>query len=382
MSLKKITILGSTGSVGKAALEIIRKHPQEFMLEGISAAKNKECLINQIREFKPRYAVLAVNSGEEIKLEAAPTKLMFGEDALCELAEDPAADIVLIAIVGVAALLPAYKAILAGKTILLANKEALVCAGEILTELAKKTGAKLLPVDSEHSAIYQLLQSKLEDTSFDQNLRQITLTASGGPFLNKEISELENVTPEDAVKHPRWNMGAKISIDSATMVNKALEIAEARWLFNVSPAKIRVIVHPESIVHGLVEFIDGTFFAHLSVADMKGPIAYALGLMQNRFSNTMRPLKLEEVRTLNFLELDRLKFRAPDIMFKCLESGGAAPAVFNCANDIAVDLFIARKIKFPQIVETIENYLTKYGSVKYASIDDIISINNEMRNRF
>lgn len=376
-SLKNIVILGSTGSIGKSALEIVRTHKDKFNLYGICAGSNKEKLIQQVEEFNPSYAVL-VNDPEKVWVKqqnAKSTRLLSGVRAIEEIVSDPAVDLVLIAIVGVAALRPAYAAIKAGKKVLLANKEALVCAGSLLMNLAKESKAKIIPVDSEHSAIYQLLQG---DTVIRSQINNITITASGGPFFKTPLEELKEITFEQAINHPRWSMGPKISIDSATMVNKALEIAEAFWLFFLPVEKINTVIHPESIIHGLVEFIDGTTFAHMSNPDMKSAIAFAMTEGKYRLKDVISPLDFSKLRQLTFSPIDSRRFKAPSIMVECLKAGGLAPAIFNCANEIAVQKFIQKKIKFVDIVSVIEKALTRFAGMQYSTIDDILTVNDEI----
>jgi 1-deoxy-D-xylulose-5-phosphate reductoisomerase len=332
MSREKIVILGSTGSIGCNALEVIRKFPDKFEVYALVAGKNKALLSEQVKEFSPKIALLA---------------------------ED----------VGVAALLPTEAAIDSGKKVLLANKESLVCAGEILSAKAGHSGAQIVPVDSEHSAIFQLLSHENR-----KDLNKVTLTASGGPFLRTAKEEFAKITPAMAVKHPKWSMGRKISVDSATLMNKALEVIEARWLFDLAPEKITVIVHPQSIIHSLVEFCDGAQFAHLSVPDMKGAIAYALAYPKERLPKVMQPLDLAALKTLSFEEVDSERFPAVQLAYKCLKIGGAAPCVLNLANEAAVGRFLAGNLSFDKITTVVEETLEQFSSSSLSAIKDIFDL--------
>ena len=379
--MKNLVILGSTGSIGVSTLEIMKEYPNEFNLYGISGFSRVTELKQQILEFKPKFAYLPQNSmwqsiswqGEN---KPSDTTLLSGEQQFEELVTDEAVDIVLVAIVGIAALKPTYQALRAGKTVLLANKEALVCAGKLLIETENKYGGKIIPIDSEHCALYQLLSGRF----LDKNISSLTLTASGGPFFQKRLDELKEITPQQAVKHPRWSMGAKISIDSATMVNKALEVAEAFWLFNLtSPKQVDIVIHPESIIHGLVNFTDGVSFAQLSIPDMRAPISYALKGDFTRFPQMLKPLNLAELQKLTFHKLDDERFPAPKLMYQTLEKGKALTAVYNCANETAVEMFMKGDIKFLDIINKIESAVTKYEGEDYQSVEELVELHERVK---
>ena len=374
--MKKVVILGATGSIGSSSLSIIRQFPEQFCLWGISAHTNSEGLAAIAAEFNPPFVVLANESRVSVFRERIPSyqgEVLVGEAGLCALASSGDADIVIAGIVGVAGLRPVEAALRAGRRVLLANKESLVCAGEQLTSIAKSFGGTLLPIDSEHSAIFQLLEGRSDD-----DLSSITLTASGGPFWQKDRAFLAAVTPEQAVKHPRWSMGAKISIDSATLVNKALELIEAAWLFNLSEDRIGIVIHPESIIHSLVSFQDGTQFAHLSVPDMCGPIGYAMAYPGDRLRGVMKPLRLEEVGALTFAPIDTERFPAPALARDCLRSGGNASAVFNIVNEGAVALFTRGLLRFVDIVPLIERGVARFFGAAAPSVDEIIDLTGRL----
>ena len=346
--MKKITILGSTGSIGISALDVIEKNQQCFQVVALAAGKNINLLKKQIEKFKPK--VVAVSSKDSaLKLREALTaktkvKIFYDEEGLKEIASFPSTDIVVSAISGSAGLIPTLAAIEAGKDIALANKETMVMAGEIVTKRAKKKGVRIIPVDSEHSAIFQCLEGRKRE-----NLRRIILTASGGPFLNFTVNELKQVKLNEALKHPRWKMGKKITIDSATLMNKGLEVIEAKWLFNLDIANIDVLIHPQTIVHSMIELIDGSVLAQMGIPDMRIPIAYAL---------TYPERIINDLSSQNLLETEKLEFRQPDIRkFPCLRlayvagiCSGTAPSVLNAANEIAVAAFLEKRIKFVDLV--------------------------------
>ena len=368
--MKKITILGSTGSIGCNALDVIGKNQERFQVVALSAGKNIKLLKQQIEKFQPK--VVAVSTKESaLKLREAMNsesrvKIFYDEEGLKEIASFPSADIVISAISGSAGLMPTLAAIEAGKDIALANKETMVMAGEIVTKRAIKKGVKIIPVDSEHSAIFQCLQGNKR-----QNLRRIILTASGGPFLNFTRNELKKVSLNQTLRHPNWKMGKKITIDSASMMNKGLEVIEAKWLFNVDISDIDVLIHPQSIVHSLVEFIDGAFLAQMGIPDMKTPIAYAL---------TYPERIMNDLPTLNIVKTGNLEFRNPDIKkFPCLGlayaaglCGGTAPVVLNAADEVAVSAFIKKKIRFIDLPKIIEKILVLHNSINNPSLDDIL----------
>jgi 1-deoxy-D-xylulose-5-phosphate reductoisomerase len=356
ISKKRLVILGSTGSIGSSALEVIESNSDCFELEALVAGSNVVKLATQARKFRPQKVVCA-DASKYQELKGLLTgdfqgEILAGPEAINDLVVEPQVDLVLAAIVGVAGLLPVYHALKANKVVALANKESLVSAGEIIKALLNSGTGKIIPVDSEHSAIFQALQGECYD-----DLKNVILTASGGPFLNKPKCEFAGVTPEQALKHPNWNMGSKITIDSATMMNKALELIEAYWLFGEDLAKIEVIMHPQSIVHSLVELCDGSQIAQLSVPDMKGAIAYGLTYPYGRLSNVMTKLDLAKLQRLEFFEVDSAKFPGLGMAKQAIKSGGAACAVFNLANEIAVGLFLEKKLRFDQIFDFVSQAL-------------------------
>lgn len=368
--MKKISILGSTGSIGCSALDVIEKNPERFQVVALAAGKNIRLLKKQIEKFKPK--VVAVSTKESaFKLREAlnaksKVKIFYDEEGLKEIASFPSADIVISAISGSAGLIPTIAAIEAGKDIALANKETMVMAGEIVTRRAIKKGVKIIPVDSEHSAIFQCLEGHK-----CRNLRRIILTASGGPFLNYTRNELKKVSLSQTLRHPNWKMGKKITIDSASMMNKGLEVIEAKWLFNVDIGDIDVLIHPQSIVHSLIEFIDGACLAQMGIPDMKIPIAYALTYPE-RISNDLASLNLAKTGNLGFFKPDKKKFPCLDLAYAAGLCGGTAPAVLNAADEVAVSAFMENKIRFIDLPEIIEKILARHDSIKDPSLDDIL----------
>ena len=368
--MKKITILGSTGSIGLSALDIIEINTERFRVVALAAGKNINLLKKQIEKFKPK--VVAVSTKESaLKLRETLTakskvKILYDEEGLKEIASFPSADIVISAISGSAGLIPTLAAIEAGKDIALANKETMVMAGEIVTKRAIKKGVKIIPVDSEHSAIFQCLEGNKR-----QNLRRIILTASGGPFLNFTRNELKKVILSQTLRHPNWKMGKKITIDSASMMNKGLEVIEAKWLFNLDISNIDVLIHPQSIVHSLVEFIDGAFLAQMGIPDMKIPIAYALTYPE-RIINDLPSLDLVKIGKLGFLKPDIRKFSCLGLAYAAGLCGGTAPAVLNAADEVAVSAFMEKKIRFIDLPKIIEKILVLHNSINNPSLDDIL----------
>jgi len=358
--MKRITILGSTGSVGRNALEIVSNHRDRFRVVALTAGKNVDLIEEQIKSFSPEVIAVADEAAAKelrrrIGKHASSLKILSGHDGVAEAASYGGSDFVLSAIVGAAGLIPTISAIRSGKTIGLANKEALVMAGKIVTEEAKKFRVKILPVDSEHSAIFQCIEGHK-----NSDIRKIILTASGGPFAGKGMSELNDIKPEDALRHPSWQMGEKITIDSATLMNKGFEMIEAHYLFNISPEKIDVLIHPQSIVHSIVEFHDRSCIAQLSIPDMKGPIAYALSYPE-RLENVMQGLDLDRIESLIFKKPDNKCFPCLSYAYMAMESKGTMPSVLNAANEVAVDAFLKGMIRFidiPRIIrETMEAHV-------------------------
>ena len=366
--MKKIAILGSTGSIGTQTLEVVRENG-DIQVLGLAAGNNISLLEAQIREFKPR--VVAVWSEEKAKelrnrVKDLDVKVLSGMDGLIEIAVIPEIEILVTAIVGMIGIRPTIEAIKAGKHIALANKETLVTAGHIIMPLAKEYGVEILPVDSEHSAIFQSLQG-----SNRRELHKILLTASGGPFRGRKREELLNIQVEDALKHPNWEMGRKITIDSSTLINKGLEVIEAKWLFDVDIDQIEVVVHPQSIIHSMVEYIDGAIIAELGTPDMKLPIQYALYYPERRYLPGDR---------VNFATLSQLTFQKPDLetfyglrlAFEAGKVGGSLPTVFNAANELAVSKFLGRKIGYLQIPEIIETCMRDHKNIVNPSVEEIL----------
>ena len=371
-----IAILGSTGSIGTQALEVIDSQPDQFSVEVLTAGSNVDLLIAQALKFKPNAVVI----GDESKYSAVSDalwdegiKVFAGAEALEQVVEMESVDVALTALVGFAGLKPTMKAIAAGKQIALANKETLVVAGELVTKAAREAGVNIYPVDSEHSAIFQCLAGE-----FHNPIEKIYLTASGGPFRGKKRSDLADVTKAQALKHPNWEMGAKITIDSATLMNKGLEVIEAKWLFALQPEQIDVIVHPQSIIHSIVQFTDGSMKAQMGLPDMKLPIQYALAYPNRLSSNFPR---------FNFLDYPSLTFEQPDmetfgnlgLAFKAMQRGGNMPCIMNAANEIAVAAFLNDKIKFLQIYEVIEQSMENAALIEHPSLEQYIETDNEAR---
>ncbi len=352
--LKRIAILGSTGSIGTKALQVIESFPQKFKVVALAVNKNTELLAEQVAKFKPK--VVAVADEEKAKQLKGLLQIPVwaGKKAIEELVTIPEVDVVLNALVGFSGLKPTLTAIQHHKDIALANKEALVAGGELLTKFSSEKKVKILPVDSEHSAIFQCLQA-----GSSSELRNIFLTASGGPFLNTPLPQLNKVTPAQALQHPNWKMGAKITIDSATLMNKGLEVIEAHWLFNVEYDFIKVIIHPQSIVHSMVEFVDGTFIAQLGPTYMYFPIQYALTFPE-RWPNSRKKLDPFALNELTFYKPDDSKFPCLKLAYEAGRKGKTFPAVLNAANEIAVQYFLKRKIKFTSIPRVIEKVLEKH----------------------
>lgn len=352
MERKKIALLGSTGSIGTSAIDVITRYPDRFEVCAIAASGSVDAMLSQITALSPRLACLAdpaAAEGLRSRLpDSSPTEIVTGEQGLLRVATMPEADVVLAAIAGSAGLQPTFAALQAGKDVALANKESLVMAGELMIAQARESKCKIIPVDSEHSAVFQLLNGRGTG-----DISSIILTASGGPFLHKSLQELQRVTPAEALRHPRWNMGNKVTIDSASMMNKGLEVIEARWLFDVEPERIQVVVHPQSIVHSMVAFVDRTILAQMSHPDMRGPIAYALSC-PDRLESIMEPLDLVAQGELTFLAPDTRRFPCLGLAFRALGQGALMPTIMNAANEIAVEKFCAGELPFPAIPALIE----------------------------
>ncbi|MCK4910405.1 MAG: 1-deoxy-D-xylulose-5-phosphate reductoisomerase [Thermodesulfovibrionales bacterium] len=346
--MKNIVILGSTGSIGQSALDVVSTHEGQFRVLALTGHKNKELMLEQVERFRPKLAASADPATAEALREQGIAHVVEGVDGLKEAASMPDADFVLSAIVGAAGLEPTFEAVRAGKTIGLANKETLVVAGDAVMEEARSRGVGILPVDSEHSAVFQCLEGRGGNV-----IKKIVLTASGGPFRGRAVDELEDITPEQALRHPSWSMGRKISIDSATLMNKGLEVIEAHHLFDVGPDRIGVVVHPQSIVHSMVEYSDGSVIAQMSVPDMRGAIAYAMSY-PGRMEDVIEPLRLASVGSLTFSEPDINSFPCLGYAYDALKRGGTMPAVLNSANEVAVNAFLSGAIGFMDIPRIIK----------------------------
>ena len=375
---KKIAILGSTGSIGKNALKVIESLDcQEYRVVALTAHNSVELLAEQCRKFKPAYIGLtnpAAKDNLTAVLGDTKAQILTGPDAMVHIAQLDDVDIVLTAVVGAAGLPAVLAAAQKSKTLAIANKEPLVIAGQLLTKTAARSGARILPVDSEHSAIFQSMQAGSPD-----EVQKVILTASGGPFRTAKREDIYNATINDALAHPTWNMGPKITIDSATMMNKALEVIEARWLFDLPVEKIDVLIHPESIIHSMVEFIDGSVIAQMGCPDMCVPIQYAF-TYPKRCKGIAPHLKLDELGILTFAKPDMQNFRALAVGYDVAKTGGSAPVVFNAANEVAVEAFLAGKIKFGNIVELIEYCLQKHSVATDISLEQLLEADDWARN--
>jgi len=374
--LKKLILFGSTGSIGTQTLEVVRESGNKFEVVAITANNSADTLIEQAREFNPKYVVI----GNELLYEyvraalyGLDIKVLAGQESINNLPTIVKADTVVTAMVGFSGLIPTMKAIEEGMNIALANKETLVVAGDKVIPAAKKRGVAILPVDSEHSAIFQCLVGENHNS-----IEKLILTASGGPFRNHTIEQLEKVTPADALKHPNWNMGAKITIDSATMMNKGLEVIEARWLFDIQPENIDVVVHPQSIIHSMVQFVDGNIKAHLSLPDMRLPIQYALNYPE-RTTNSFERYIFNPIDTLTFEKPDTEKFPCLQIAYDALKQGGNHACIINAANEIAVSAFLKERIGFMQISEIITETLSRVIKISNPSLNDYIYSDQEAR---
>ncbi len=377
-----VSVLGSTGSIGVSTLDVLARHPDRYRVVALTANRDVAGMAAQCRRFRPQLVAMAdAQAAADLAREIGDlpgTEVLAGVDGLCAAARHPEADQVMAAIVGAAGLLPTLAAVEQGKRILLANKEALVVAGQLFMDAAHKHGARVLPIDSEHNAVFQCMPADFSRGLPAVGVRRILLTASGGPFRTKSRADLAHVTPEQACNHPNWDMGRKISVDSATMMNKGLEVIEARWLFDASPDRIQVVVHPQSVIHSLVEYADGSVLAQLGNPDMRTPIAHALAWPERIDSG---------VASLDLFDIARLDFEAPDVQrFPCLalayqvvQVGGAAPAVLNAANEVAVAAFLDGRIAFTGIAALIQAVLDRLPGGSGDSLDALLSVDAEAR---
>ena len=375
--MKNLSLLGSTGSIGRNVLAVARQFPERFRIAGLAAGQNVELLAEQVLEFKPDCVSLCNPVAREALAERLPSlwrgRILCGDEGNCAVASLPEADMVVSAVVGAAGLLPVLAAIRAGKDIGLANKETLVMAGSIVMDAVQQHGVRLLPIDSEHSAIFQVLEAGRK-----QDVARIILTASGGPFRTKDMAALRSATPAQALAHPNWSMGRKISIDSATLMNKGLEVIEARWLFDVQASQIEVVVHPQSIVHSLVEFQDGSVVAQLGIPDMRIPIAYALSYPE-RLELGLSRLNLAQCGNLTFEQPDLDRFPALRLAFEALAQGGVKPAALNAANEVAVEAFLDGRIGFTRIAEVVEEATRRADSIQHPDLEAILAADRQAR---
>jgi len=381
--LQRITVLGATGSIGMSTLDVIARHPDRFQAFALTAHVQVERLFALCLRFSPRYAVLtdpaaAAELANRLKAEGSRTKVLAGAAALVEVAAHPDADAVMAAIVGAAGLVPTLAAARAGKRILLANKEALVLSGRLFMDAVAAGGAQLLPIDSEHNAVFQALPANYARSPGHCGVRRVLLTASGGPFREWPVEDLEGVTPEQACAHPNWVMGRKISVDSATMMNKGLEVIEAHWLFGVPADAIDVVVHPQSVIHSLVDYVDGSVLAQLGNPDMRTPIAHALAY-PDRVESGVRPLDLFEIARLHFERPDFARFPCLALAYDALRAGGAAAAVLNAANEEAVAAFLDGRLGFRRIADVIAASLERADGLSVDSVDAVIDADARAR---
>lgn len=379
MSREKLCVLGATGSIGDSTLALLALHTERFEVYALSAHYNIDKLFERALQFKPKFLVVNEEKDahflqKKLKAVGSSSEVLYGKAGLITIASDPAVDTVVCAVVGSAGAEGAFAAAYAGKKILLANKETLVMAGELFFQIVKKMGATVYPIDSEHNAIFQVLPKKIED------LDEIILTASGGPFLHTPLGELEKVSVKQALSHPNWKMGKKISIDSATMMNKALEVIEAHFLFSLPTEQIKVIIHPESIVHSLVRLKDGALLAQMGIADMRVPIAYCLSYPERIISGTT-PLSLETLQPLHFFPVEKERFSALSLAYEALSEKRDAGAILNAANEVAVNLFLQNKIKFTAIIPLVREVLSSMARETHTSLASIIDKDQQVREK-
>ncbi|MEH8092749.1 1-deoxy-D-xylulose-5-phosphate reductoisomerase [Gallibacterium anatis] len=385
--MKNIVILGSTGSIGKSTLSVIKQN-KDYQVFALVANSNVELITEQCLEFEPLFVALANHDAakqvaEKLKRQGCATEVLAGEEAICELAAHEKADMVMAAIVGAAGLLPTLSAIKAGKRILLANKESLVTCGQVFLNAVKEYGATLLPVDSEHNAIFQSLPVEAQQNiGFCElqrlGISKIVLTGSGGPFRTKPLDEFETITPAQAIAHPNWSMGAKISVDSATMMNKGLEYIEARWLFNASAEQMEIIIHPQSIIHSMVRYIDGSVIAQMGTPDMRTPIAEAMSYPK-RIVSGVAPLDFTKISELTFMEADFQRYPNLKLAIEAFAAGQYATTAMNAANEVAVEAFLQQRLKFTQIAEINRFVVEKIPSQAINSVDDVLDVDKIAR---
>ena len=376
MTPRRIVLLGSTGSIGRSTLDVVKRHPGRFEVVALAANSNVELLAEQYQQFRPEYVCLVDSNRSRLlveRLKDKPVKVLSGEAEMVQLAALDGADLIVYAVVGAAGLRASLAAVKSGKHLALANKESLVTGGPLFGPLLKKNEGRILPIDSEHSAIWQALACGKAD-----EVRSIILTASGGPFRDYPLDRFAEITPQQALAHPTWKMGSKITIDSATMVNKGLEIIEATTLFSLPTEKVKVVIHPQSIIHSMIEFIDSSIIAQLSNPDMRLPITYAL-FWPERVESDYGRLDFDTLASLTFEKPDFIRFPALELAYSVAKTGGTAPAVFNAANEVAVDAFLRRSVRFTEITDIIEDAVSKIAVVSNPKLDDILQADSEAR---
>ena len=383
MTQQVLTILGSTGSIGESTLDVVSRHPEKFRVFALAGHRQVDKLVAQCKQFRPEYAVVgdvghAAELEKKLKQEGIDTQVLYGAQALIDVASADEVSGVMCAIVGAAGLPSALAAAQKGKTIYLANKETLVVSGALFMETARQNGATVLPIDSEHNAIFQVLPRDYTGRLNEHGINSIILTASGGPFLNTDLSTFDSITPEQAVKHPNWSMGRKISVDSASMMNKGLELIEAHWLFNCPPEKLEVVIHPQSVIHSMVRYRDGSVLAQLGNPDMRTPIAYCLGLPE-RIDSGVGELDFGALSALTFQKPDFDRFPCLKLAYQAMNAGGAAPCVLNAANEVAVAAFLDKRIKFTDIAQVVAHCLAQDFSDGHHDIESLLAQDAQTR---
>jgi 1-deoxy-D-xylulose-5-phosphate reductoisomerase len=383
MTQQVLTILGSTGSIGESTLDVVSRHPEKFRVFALAGHRQVDKLVAQCKQFRPEYAVVgdadhAAELEKKLKQEGINTQVLYGSQALIDVASADEVSGVMCAIVGAAGLPSALAAAQKGKTIYLANKETLVVSGALFMETARQNGATVLPIDSEHNAIFQVLPRDYTGRLNEHGINSIILTASGGPFLNTDLSTFDSITPEQAVKHPNWSMGRKISVDSASMMNKGLELIEAHWLFNCPPEKLEVVIHPQSVIHSMVRYRDGSVLAQLGNPDMRTPIAYCLGLPE-RIDSGVGELDFGALSALTFQKPDFDRFPCLKLAYQAMNAGGAAPCVLNAANEVAVAAFLDKRIKFTDIAKVVAHCLAQDFSDGRHDIEGLLAQDAQTR---
>ena len=383
MTQQVLTILGSTGSIGESTLDVVSRHPEKFRVFALAGHRQVDKLVAQCKQFRPEYVVVgdaghAAELEKKLKQEGVSTQVLYGSQALIDVASAEEVSGVMCAIVGAAGLPSALAAAQKGKTIYLANKETLVVSGALFMETARQNGATVLPIDSEHNAIFQVLPRDYTGRLNEHGINSIILTASGGPFLNTDLSTFDSITPEQAVKHPNWSMGRKISVDSASMMNKGLELIEAHWLFNCPPEKLEVVIHPQSVIHSMVRYRDGSVLAQLGNPDMRTPIAYCLGLPE-RIDSGVGELDFGALSALTFQKPDFDRFPCLKLAYQAMNAGGSAPCVLNAANEVAVAAFLDKRIKFTDIAKVVAHCLAQDFSDGRHDIEGLLAQDAQTR---